>query len=370
MPAASILIKPVSSRCNIDCRYCFYKKLTGKRAEADYGKMSLQTAEMLVKHATDYADGFVCFAFQGGEPTLAGLDFYREIVRLQKQYNTKGLEIQNTIQTNGTLIDEEWAEFLHENHFLVGLSLDGGRRVNDMYRVDYSGQGVYASIMRTVELFRRYNVDFNIVSVVTSLSAKKVPFIYHFYKEQGFDYIQFVPCLDENGEDLDYCLGAEEYGDFLNELFDLWYEDFMQGVRMDIRMFSNLAQMAAGYEPEECGMSGHCTTYFVVEGDGSVYPCDFYAVDEWRLGTVADSFKSMYEGERSQCFMGCSGTLHEKCAACPYRALCRGGCRRWREPVSAEHAGLHCLCAGYEKFFAHCQERIYRLGQLIRENHS
>lgn len=367
MPAASILIKPASSACNIACKYCFYQKLTDGRQVKNYGKMTLETAEQLVKNAIDYADDFVCFAFQGGEPTLAGLDFYREVIKFQQKYNTKNLEIQNTIQTNGTLIDEEWAKFLGEHHFLVGLSLDGGKSVNDYCRVDAKGESIFAREMETIELLERYRVDYNIVSVVTAKSVEKLPFIYQFFKKKGFRYLQFIPCMDEKrGEKSEFSLTPEAYGAFLCELFDLWYEDFVSGYQIDIRMFSNLAQMAAGYQPEECGMCGHCTTYFVVEADGSVYPCDFYAVDEWKLGTVKENFKDLYEGELSQKFMKDSNQLSEKCLSCRHFALCRGGCRRWREPLGGEEDNLNYLCPGFELFFEHCSERIAILGEYIR----
>lgn len=366
MPAASILIKPASSACNIDCKYCFYKKLVDKREIGNCGQMSLDTAEMLVRQAISYADDFLCFAFQGGEPMLAGLSYYKEVLKMQKKYNTKGLEIQNTIQTNGTLVDDEWARFFAKNHFLVGLSMDGSRKVNDFCRVDREGESIFKSLMHTIELFEKYGVEFNVVSVVTSLSVEKVPYIYNFFKKKHFNYLQFIPCMDETFEDKNpYSVTPEAYGTFLCELFDLWYEDFMRGAQIDIRMFSNLAQMAAGYMAEECGMSGHCNTYFVVEGDGAVYPCDFYAVDEWRLGTVADGFKTLYDSALSKEFMKGSEILHKKCIQCPYFSLCRGGCRRWRE-TTGERQGLNYLCPAYEKFFAHCQERILKLGELIK----
>lgn len=367
MQATSILIKPVSSACNIDCRYCFYKKLVKNRETADFGRMTEETAEQLVKNAVSYAEDFVAFAFQGGEPTLAGLPFFEHFVELEQKYNTKNLEIQNTIQTNGTLIDEKWAQFLHDNHFLVGLSLDGGKSVNDFCRVDAKGESTFARLMETVELLDRYQVDYNIVSVVTAKSVEKLPFLYNFFKKKHFMYLQFIPCMDESPEQKNpYSLTPEAYGKFLCELFDLWYEDFSHGFSIDIRMFSNLAQMAAGFPPEECGMCGHCSTYFVVESNGNVYPCDFYAVDEWKLGTVKEDFQALYDSRLSQKFMGMSAPVHEKCRSCRHFDLCRGGCRRWREPVREGEAALNVLCPAYEMFFDHCMERIFLLGDYIK----
>lgn len=367
MPPVSILIKPASSACNISCKYCFYHSIAECRETANFGIMSYETLETLVKETVRYADGFAAFAFQGGEPTLAGLDFFKKAVELQKKYNTKGLEIQNTIQTNGTLIDEEWAKFLSENNFLAGLSLDGPRVVNDFCRVTRTGESIFAREMETVKLFEKYKVDFNVVSVVTSTTADKITGIYNFFKDKGFQYMQFIPCLDENiSKHSEYSLTPEAYGKFLCRLFDLWYEDFSHGKDIDIRLFSNYAQMAAGFAPEECGMCGRCTTYFVVESNGNVYPCDFYACDEWKLGTVADGFKNLFNSEKSRQFMKSSVDKPQECRECKYLYLCRGGCRRWRDMQGNGKLEKNYLCEAYKMFFRHSEKRIGKLGELIR----
>ena len=374
MPAASILIKPSSANCNIDCKYCFYKCLSSNREEYSKGFMSEETLEQLIIQAIDYAEDFVAFAFQGGEPTLAGVDFFRKAVELQKKHNTKNLTIENTIQTNGIFIDEEWAKFLADNHFLVGLSLDGPKKIHDLYRRDVSGNPTFEKVMHTINLFGQYHVEYNILSVITNESAAKASYLYSFYKRNGFEYVQLIPCMDEHARTLSdekdkggnqYAVNPEQYGKFLCEMFDLWYEDFCKGEKMDIRMFSNLAQMAAGYPAEECGMNGHCTCYFVVEGDGSVYPCDFYCMDQWKLGTVKESFKSLMESQKVQEFLQPSLHTLEKCAKCEHFSLCRGGCRRWREKADGNTLGLNLLCRAYEKFFAYAGERIEKLGQVI-----
>jgi uncharacterized protein len=332
--------------------------------------MSDETLENLVREAISYADGSLTFAFQGGEPTLAGLDFYKKAVGLQKKYNDKKLKIENTIQTNGLLIDEEWAKFLYENDFLVGLSLDGPKKLNDAARVDISGNGTFEKNMDTVNLLRHYKVDFNILTVVTDEISKKASYLYKFYKRNNFPYVQLIPCMDEKGRNEGthnnpYAVTPPGYGKFLCELFDLWYDDFIKGDIMDIRIFSNLAQMAAGYPAEECGMNGCCTCYFAVEGDGSVYPCDFYCMDEWRLGEVSDSFDKLYGGDKAGQFVQSSNHTLDECRRCQYFSLCRGGCRRWREPFVDGKPGLNYLCDGYKIFFEHTFERIIWLGKTI-----
>lgn len=376
MPAASILIKPTSANCNMNCSYWFYKCLSSNREQYSKGFMSEETLEELVRQAIAYADGSLTFAFQGGEPTLAGINFYKKALELQKKYNTKHLYIENTIQTNGLLIDDAWAKFLAENHFLVGLSLDGPRKLHDCYRKDTEGNGTFERLMETVNLFVRYRVDYNVVSVITNETAKKASFLYKFWKRNGFPFIQFIPCMDEehrripDAEKSCFAVEPVQYGRFLCEIFDLWYADFKQGTAMDIRMFSNLAQIAAGFQAEECGMNGCCNCYFAVEGDGSVYPCDFYCMDEWKLGTVADGFAFLFASDKSKEFMLTSHHVAEKCKICPYFTLCRGGCRRWRESLLNEKLPVNKLCPAYELFFAHAGGQISELGVFLRQKFS
>lgn len=373
MPAASILIKPSSSNCNIDCKYCFYKCLSSNREKYSLGFMSETTLETLIKNAIDYAEGSLTFAFQGGEPTLIGIDFYKRAIELQQQYlqeSGKKLVIENTLQTNGILIDDEWAEFFHENNFLVGLSFDGPRKLHDLARVDTKGNGTFDKLMNTVGLFRKHGVNFNILTVVTEETTKKASSLYNFYKRNGFDFIQLIPCMDEikrndENDSNPYAVTPESYGKFLMEIFDLWYEDFKNGLIMDIRMFSNLAQMAIGYPAEECGMNGCCNCYFVVEGDGSVYPCDFYCMDDYKLGDVGTSFKELYDSQKAKSFMSATDKVEQECKDCKYYKLCRGGCRRWRENDGTGKLGLNYLCPAYKAFFEHTQDRIMRLGKTI-----
>ena len=376
MPAVSILIKPASANCNMDCKYCFYKCLSSHREEYSKGFMKEETLETLVREAIAYADGSLTFAFQGGEPTLAGLDFFQKAVELQQKYNNKKLKIENTIQTNGLLIDEKWARFLGEHRFLVGLSLDGPKKMHDRYRKDATGQDTFGRIMHSVQLLEQYQVDYNVVTVVTNDTAKQASFLYKFWKRNHYPFVQFIPCMDEikrqdgTQERSIYAVEPEQYGKFLCELFDLWYADFAAGETMDIRMFSNLAQMAAGYPAEECGMNGCCNCYFVVEGDGSVYPCDFYCMDAWKLGTVNDGFVQMKTSEKAKAFVEASRPVCATCQECPYFSLCRGGCRRWREPFVDGKPGLNQLCSAYRMFFAHAAERMERLGAYIRRKYA
>ena len=239
MKAASILIKPCSSNCNLDCRYCFYKVLSSNREQYSKGFMSDEILEKLIIRGIEYTQQYVSFAFQGGEPTLAGVEFFEKAVALQKKYNTKHLVIENTIQTNGMLIDDRWAKFLAENHFLVGLSLDGPRKMHDLYRRDIHGKDTFTKVMHTISLFEKYGVNYNILTVVTNDTAMKASYLYNFYKRNHFPFVQLSPCMDENSRDKEktqssYAVEPQQYGEFLCKIFDLWYEDFQKGEQMDI----------------------------------------------------------------------------------------------------------------------------------------
>jgi uncharacterized protein len=362
MPAISVLIKPSSSACNLRCKYCFYHAVSTERFRTNLGMMNIAVLEQLVKNALSYADGYCCFAFQGGEPTLSGLDFYKRLIEYENKHNAKNIRIENTIQTNGILINDAWAGFLGKHRFLVGLSLDGPKKINDSNRILPDGTGSFFRVMQVVELLRKHKTDFNILSVITAQNVEKPDYLYEFFKKHGFDFLQFIPCLDKKAEiKHEYSLKHGQYGKFLIRTFELWKADFDMGRKIDIRFFSNLVQMAAGYAPEACGMCGRCTPYPVAEGDGSIYPCDFYVTDQWKLGTVADSFGAMLESNLAKSFAAVSEPIHDKCGKCEHFALCRGGCRRWREPVAAGAPSLNSLCADYKLFFDNCSSDIIEM---------
>ena len=218
MPPLSLLIKPASGNCNLRCKYCFYHSIAENRTMPSYGRMTLETLEILVKKALDQADYSCTFAFQGGEPTLAGLDFYCKLIEYVKLYNTKKIKVNYAIQTNGMVIDNEWAKFLHEYNFLVGLSLDGYKDLHDIMRVDVASKGTFNRVMNTVELFNKYKVEYNILCVVNDYLACHVQKAYNFFKKNGFQYLQFIPCLDPLGEipgGNEYSLTPERYALFL-----------------------------------------------------------------------------------------------------------------------------------------------------------
>ncbi len=369
MPSIGVLIKPASGSCNLRCKYCFYHSVTEMRRVKSYGFMSLETLETIVRKALGSADGHCVFAFQGGEPTLVGLDFYRELIKLQKKHNLKRVNIQNAIQTNGMLIDDDWARFLAENHFLVGLSLDGPKDIHDNMRTDISGKGSYTKAMEAVRLFNKHHTQYNILTTVNANVARHAEKVYRFFRKNGFDYLQFIPCLDPLGEEPgghDYSLTPEKYARFLKAIFDLWYEDVIKGEPVSIRHFDNLVGMLVGRAPEECGMMGVCGCQFVIEADGSVYPCDFYVLDEWRLGNIRDmGFEELKLSERAGRFVEVSQNKARECAGCRWFYLCRGGCRRSREPFAEGKPALNYFCPAFKELFEYAAPRLHQIAAFL-----
>ena len=369
MPALSLLIKPASGNCNMRCRYCFYADELDNREIRSYGKMSLDTMHTIVDKAMEYGDYECTIAFQGGEPTLAGLDFYRDLVAYVTAHeNPKKLKIHYALQTNGYLINEEWAAFLGENHFLVGVSLDGLKEIHDRYRLDTAGNGTYQRVISAIRLLEKHQVEYNILTVVTAATARNGQKIYNYFKKNHFGYQQYIECLDPIGEEPgqhEYSLTPEKYGEFLKSMFDAWYLDMRSGTYVYNRYFENLMMIMAGQQPESCNMRGVCGKQWVFEADGSVYPCDFYALDQWRLGNIQEnSFEEMDEKRDELGFIQWSMRQQEDCQKCRWFGLCRNGCRRNREPVTAENTNRNYFCKSYQMFFEYAYPRLTEIYQL------
>ena len=350
MPPLSIMIKPASSLCNMRCAYCFYHDVAQRRDAPSYGRMTRETAAQVIEKALAFAQGKqISFAFQGGEPLLAGLDFFRFFTRTVHEKNTGNSPVFFGMQTNGLLLDRDWAVFLREEKFLVGLSLDGDNNAN-RYRRGANGQRVWQAVMDAAALLQRESVDFNILTVLTGYCAGHCEEIYRFFKRQGFRYLQFIPCLRPFGDKTksELFMTSAQYADFLTRLFRLYVKDYTSGNYVSIRQFDNYVRMYLGERPEQCGMAGHCSFQFVVEGGGDVFPCDFYCVDAWRLGNINEQdFREMNESEPARRFIQESLQVAERCRQCKVYPLCRGGgCKRYRENGDD--------CAAYRAFFERC----------------
>ncbi len=369
MPPISVLIKPASSGCNMSCSYCFYCDEAEKRSQRSFGIMSEQTLKNVIRKTMLRAEGMISYAFQGGEPTLAGPDFFRRVVELERQYNKNHIRVDNSLQTNGLLIDEEWCRFLADQHFLVGLSVDGTEEIHDSLRHTAAGGPTYERVLKAAELMDDFGVDYNILTVVTPQIAGQIWTIYSLYRDRGWNYQQYIVCLDPLGDpggQSPWSISPEMYGRFLIDLFDLWYEDLMHYSPPLIRQFENYAAMAAGMLPESCDMRGTCGIQNVVEADGSVYPCDFYVLDEYRLGNFNEErLDAIDDARRRIGFVEHSEKLDPACRECQYFRLCRGGCRRNR--VWDEDAGAYrnYYCEGYRMFFEHSYDKIMDIGRQL-----
>ena len=374
MPPINVLVKPVSSACNMRCTYCFYRDVSSHRETAFQEILTMDTAEKILAALSEYAEGSCTIAFQGGEPTLIGLDFYQEFMEREKIYTRPGLQFHHAIQTNGYCIDEKWARFFAENKFLVGLSFDGPSKLHNANRRGADGKETYSRALHAAQLLEKCAVTYNILCVLTGKNARSIQQIYQFFKRQGFQWLQFIPCLEPLGQrrgEESYHLSSQVYGQCLVTLFDLWYQDLKSGRYISIRHFDNWLSMLMGREAEACSMRGRCSNQIVIEADGSIYPCDFYATDEWRMGAIGERpLGELLESAEWKRFLQLSDCLPEECRRCDYYFLCRNGCRRdrsWNE--QGEYGKLY-YCQAHRYFFEKRGTDLYRAARHLagREN--
>lgn len=370
MRPVTVMLKPSSGACNMRCKYCFYVDETEKRAVANYGFMSPETQEAVIRRVLAFAKGSCTLVFQGGEPTLVGLDFYRRLSELEKQYNVNHVTIHHSIQTNGLLIDAEWAKFFAEHHYLVGVSLDGPKDVHDNYRVDAQGKGTYNRVMHALQILKQHKVDFNILTTLTESGARAARQSYSFFGRNGFFWQQYIPCLDPLGEargQHPYSLTSKGFENYLKAVFDCWYQDALTGTLRYHRYFYNLLSIMQGQRPEACDMNGVCSWQYVVEADGSVYPCDFYMLDRWRLGNfLTDTFEQIDARRAELRFVEISHEALKGCRDCRWFPLCRGGCRRDREGAIGEPLGENYFCEAYKNFFEYAYPRLEQIIYMLR----
>jgi uncharacterized protein len=348
----SLLIKPVSAVCNLDCSYCFYLDRETDPYQA-HGRRAMQedTLERLIDSFLFYSYPNSVFAFQGGEPTLAGLPFFRKVVELQKEHGRNGQNVSNAIQTNGMWIDEDWCALFREYRWLAGLSLDGPEEIHDLHRVNKAGHGTWRRVMESLRLMQREKVDFNVLCVLSQANVGKAKELYRFFTGLGVDNIQYIPLseFDRDGNPLPYTITASEYGQFLCETFDLWWP---QRRKVRIRTFDNIAEALAGQKPGTCTMHETCDSYVVVEYNGDVYPCDFFVEKEWRLGNIEiDSWTEIALKQRRYAFARKKALAHPECEACEWQGICHGGCPKSRYAMNRRFEDLDYFCEAYRMMF-------------------
>ena len=360
-----LLIKPVSADCNQECRYCFYRRVGALYPSETPHRMSGETLEAMIRRYLGLRLPESVFCWQGGEPTLAGLDFYRQAVRLMQRHGRDGQPVGNALQTNGLLLDEDWCRFLAEYRFLVGLSLDGPKEIHDAYR-GINGSS-YDQVLRAMAQLRSHQVEFNVLSVVTDLAARSAKLIYRHFREMGIAHMQFIPCIevDSGRRPAEFSVSPEAYGDFLCELFDEWMAE--ETGRVSERLFDALLAREIHGRSGLCLLDGGCGNYFVVEYNGDAYPCDFFVAEEWRLGNVRKtSFEKLRERSRAREFRSARRDLPEACSACPWQTLCTGGCLKDRQRAGERMDVPTYFCKAYQRLFSHTADPIRRRAAEIR----
>ncbi len=355
------LVKPASSACNMRCRYCFYSDVAAHRVRPCARVMDDAVTDALIDRALAVApDAHVSFSFQGGEPTLAGLPYFRSFIE-RVEARREHQQVSYALQTNGLAIDDAWAAFLAEHRVLCGVSIDGWRDLHDSLRPDAHGAGTYARAMGAVRRLRRAGAEVNVLAVLTAQMARHPQRMFSWIEREHIDYLQLIPCLPGLDEEVDtFSLTPRAFASFYQRLFDLWWRSCEQGRYVSIWLFENLMQMALGQFPAQCGMLGRCAPQFVVESDGAVYPCDFYALDEWRVGNICtDGLERMATCETMRAFLAEPRRACAACADCPFEGVCHRNCKRLNV---AYYDAAYC---GLKEFLTYAWPGLERTAHMV-----
>lgn len=366
MKSISIMLKPASSLCNLRCRYCFYADIADLREVKSYGVMSPENMDAMLRNlqAQFLPGDSVQFAFQGGEPVLAGLPWFRAFVQTLSGWD-KRIQVRYALQTNATLLDEDWCRFLAENRFLVGVSLDLLPQCHDDARVDAHGEGTYRRCLDALGLLQRFGVEYNVLCTLTRQVARHPQKVWKQLKELDIPYVQFTPCLDA----LDapgtnpYALTPQRFSQFYSQLFPLWLEDYRRGRYRSVKLFDDIVNLMAFQLPTACGIQGRCQPQLVVEADGSVYPCDFFCLDEYRIGSILeDSIEALLTAARRSPAQQ-RGPLPSLCGGCPYKQFCGGGCKRMQREIACSENDRTC---GYRSFLDSAGSALWQIAREQR----
>jgi uncharacterized protein len=368
----TLLIKPTGPDCNIACKYCFYARKSDMFAAGAH-RMSKETLECLVKNYLGLRFPMNSFAWQGGEPTLMGLDFYRQAVQLQRQYGAQGQIVSNAFQTNGILLDDTWGKFLAEYKFLCGISLDGPREFHDDYRKDHAGKGTYDRVLAGIESCRRHGVEFNILVLLNNRNVDYPDELFDFFTSKDLLYLQFVPCVEPNPADprqpAGYSITPEQYGRFLCCFFDRWRDGWTR--KLSVRIFDSMLSCLLGGPHTECTFGAQCSDYIVIEHNGDAYCCDFYVTNETRLGNIHDMpIEQLASHPVKQAFSRKKTELADLCTACQHLDVCQGGCPKDRAVLTGTHVAPSYFCEGYKLFFDHALGHLRQLAGEVHKQHS
>lgn len=380
-----VMTKPVGAVCNLACAYCYYLEKANLYKDTSKHVMS---DELLEKFIREYIGSQtmheVLFTWHGGETLMRPLSFYRKVVELQRQY-AGGHAIDNCIQTNGTLLTDEWCEFFKENNWLVGISIDGPQEFHDEYRKNRSGRPSFAKVMQGIRLLNKHGVEWNAMAVVNDYNADYPLEFYHFFKEIGCRYIQFAPIVErlskhedgrylatplQPGEQLaDFSVSPEQWGNFLCTLFDEWVRNDVG--QIFIQLFDSTLANWVGEQPGVCSMAKTCGHAGVMEFNGDVYACDHYVFPEFKLGNIYQQtlVEMMYSERQMEFGQMKQKSLPSQCRACEFLFACNGECPKNRFATTASgEPGLNYLCKGYHRFFKHVAPYMdYMKKELLAE---
>lgn len=384
--AFSTMVKPIGSACNLDCHYCYYLDKSDMYA----GKEPLMSMELMEQYIRQYIEANdvpqVTFSWHGGEPLLAGVDYYRRAIEFQNKYKGSK-QIDNNIQTNGTLITQQWCDFLRDNNFLVGISIDGPRDIHDAYRKDKGGEPTFDKIVAAIELMARNNVEYNTLSTINNLSEGRGAEVYRFLKSLGSRYMQFLPVLEHvvevrgskrsvivspqmvaNSHLAPWSVSSNGFGQFMNDVFDQWVlSDVGQYY---VQLFDVALAQWVGAPPALCSFSETCGDALVVEHNGDVYSCDHFVYQQYCLGNINDTPLAELLHSPGQFGFGINkrNTLPSECLKCKYYFACRGECPKHRfDTTPSGEAHLNALCGGYRAFFAHVEPYMKFMAQMLSE---
>jgi len=389
-----VVAKPIGPACNLNCEYCFYLE---KQALFGPGEQYAMSEEVLsafiTKYVTSQPTPFVEFVWQGGEPTLLGLDFFKTVIELQRPY-IKQKTITNSLQTNGTMLTDEWCRFLKQHNFMVGISIDGPKEVHDRYRHDRSGKGTFDQAMRGLKLLQKHKVEYNVLASVARETARQPLDVYRFLRDKGVEFIQFAPIVErmpdaesakhglrlagpasldkaiKQTEVTPWSVLPGEYGDFLIAVYEEWVRHDVG--KVFVMNFEWALNAWIGNPSPVCTHAEQCGRSLVIEHNGDVYACDHCVYPEYRLGNiVTDSLLDMARKSQQSGFGVAKDTaLPNWCRECKVLAACRGGCPKHRFKTSNyNEPGLHYLCEGYKKFFMHIRKYCHAMTQLLEHGY-
>ena len=366
MAPFTLLIKPSGSDCNLDCKYCFYKNRPAGIGQGRQ-RMTDETLEKLTKDYLGLDNAAPAFAWQGGEPTLMGLDFYKKAVELQKKYQTPNQKIINTIQTNAILLDENWCKFLHDNNFLLGVSIDGPKELHDFYRLDHAGSGTFDKVTNTINLCKEYKVEFNALVLLNDKNVEHPDELFDFFTAQQIWYLQFIPCVETDPSTcriLDFSITPKQYGSFLCRLFDRWRA--RNPIDVSIRDFDSILQYCLNGLHTVCTFARHCGDYIVIEHNGDVFCCDFFVDPKWRIGNIFETpIENLAAGEKKRNFARTKENLCNKCFVCRHLNICRTGCLKHKFDFDGNKNSESYFCESYKRFFDHSIPLFMQLAATI-----